>query len=164
MKCTTAFLLFIFLCPVSISGQAKKTNKTSAKVETTRVWHRFVSRDEFDGDRVAYYLPYVEDENVRLLVLCRDGKGAYASLTFPFTLYGVTESTLKYKTATGEIKQSDFGLTDSSDAMVTSRADDFRPLVGGTFRVEDGSGNLHTYHLPAVGIAPFDTGCKTESR
>jgi len=164
VKCTTALLLFVLLCVASISGQAKKTNKASAKLETTRVWHRNQSKDEIEGDRVAYYLLSVEDENVRLLVLCQDGKAVGASLHFPFTLYGVTVSTLKYRSATGDVKQLDLRLTDGSDAMVTSRADDFKPLVGATFRVEDVSANFHTYHLPAVGTTPFDAGCKTESR
>jgi hypothetical protein len=131
MKCTTTLPLVVLLCAVSLSGQAKKTNKTSAKVETTRVWHRHASKDEIEGDRVAYYLLSVEDENVRLLVLCQDGKVAGASLNFPFMLYGVTASTLKYKSPTGDVKQLDLGLTDGSDAMFTTRADDFKPLVGG---------------------------------
>lgn len=167
MKCTTTLPLVVLLCAVSLSGQAKqakKANKTSAKVETTRVWHRFVSSDEIDGDRLAYYLLSVEDENVHLLVVCRDDKAAHAALHFPFMLYGVTKSTLKYKTATGDVGQLDLGLTDGSDAMVTSSADLLKPLIGGTFRVEDASANFHTYHLPAVGTAPFDGGCKTESR
>jgi hypothetical protein len=152
--------LFVLLCAFGSFGQAKKTNKTSTDLETTRVWHRQISKDEIDGDRVAYYLPSVEDAKVLLLVVCPNGKhGGLASLQFPFPLYGTTVSTLKYKSASGESKESDFGLTDASDAMVVSRVDAFKPLVGGTFRVEDGSGNLHTYHLPAVGTAPFDTGC-----
>jgi hypothetical protein len=163
MKCTISSLV-VLLCAVSIAGQAKKTDKTSAKLETTRVWHRNQSKDEIEGDRVAYYLLSVEDDNVRLLVLCQNGKVAGASLNFPFMLYGVSVSTLKYKSVSGDVKQLDLRLTDGSDAMVTSHADDFKPLVGSTLRVEDVSANFHTYHLPAVGTAPFDAGCKTESR
>jgi hypothetical protein len=161
---TSTLLLVVFLCAVSLCGQVKKTNKTSAKVETTRVWHRHASQDEIEGDRVAYYLPSVEDESVRLLVLCQGGKVAGASLNFPFMLYGVTGSLLKYKSPTGDVKQLDLALADGSDAMFTTRADDLKPLVGGTFRVEDASAKFHTYHLPAVGTTPFDSGCKTESR
>jgi hypothetical protein len=163
VKYTIALALFFLLCAASTSGQTKKANKTSTKVETTRVWHRHASRDEIDGDRVSYYLLSVEDENVLLLVSCRDGKAFGASLNFPFALYGVSVATLKYKSATGDVKQLDLGLTDGSDAMVTSRVDDFKPLVGAAFRVEDVSAHFRTYHLPAVGTAPFDTACKTES-
>ena len=164
MKCRATLLLGVLLCAVSLPGQIKKTNKTSAKMETTRVWHRQESKDEIEGDRVAYYLLSVEDENVRLLVLCQAGKVAGASLNFPFMLYGVDASTLRYKSPTGDVKQLEIRLADGSDAMVTTRADDLKPLVGGTFRVEDASAKFRTYHLPAVGTAPFDTGCKTESR
>ena len=37
-------------------------------------------------------------------------------------------------------------------------------MVGGTFRVEDVFANLHTFHLPDVGTAPFDDGCKTKEQ
>jgi hypothetical protein len=134
MKYTTVVPLLALTCTVSVSGQTKKTNKSSSKVETTRVWHRHVSKDEVDGDRVAFYLPSVEDEKVLLIVVCPDGRAGFASLNFPFTLYGVTQSTLKYKSATGDVKEFDLGLTDGKDAMVASRADVFKPLVGGTFR------------------------------
>jgi hypothetical protein len=160
----TTALLLVLLSAVSLRGQVKNTNKESAKVETTRVWHLHASKDEIEGDQVAYYLLSVEDENVRLLVLCQDGKVAGASLNFPFMLYGVDASTLKYKSPTGNVKQLDIRLADGSDAMFTTRAADLKPLVGGTFRVEDVSAKFHTYHLPAVGTAPFDTGCNTESR
>ena len=164
IKCAAIFLLVILLCAANIFGQTRKTDKTSAKPEATRVWHRHQSKDEIEGDRLSYDLLSVEDEKVHLLVLCKDGKVAGASLTFPFMLYGVTGSTLKYKSLTGEVKQLDLGLTDGSDAMFTTRADDFKPLVGGAFRVEDASANFHTYHLPAAGTAPFDAGCKPENR
>jgi hypothetical protein len=51
------------------------------------------------------------------------------------------------------------GLTDASEQIV-SRAAAFKSLVGGAFKVEDALGNFHTYHLPSVGTAPFDAGCK----
>jgi hypothetical protein len=164
-KCVTAVPVLLLFCAVSVFGQAKKANKGSSQVENARVWHRYVNKDEIDGERVAYYLPSVEDEKVTLLVVCPNGsKAGFASLNFPFRLYGASVSTLKFKTATGEVKEIDVGLTDGSDAMVASSADSLKPLVGSTFRVEDASAALHTYHLPAVGTAPFDSGCKSENR
>jgi hypothetical protein len=91
-----------------------------------------------------------------LMVFCEDGGGASSgSLKFPFTLYGITNSTLEFKSATGHVGQYDMGLTDASEQIV-SRAAAFKSLVGGAFKVEDALGNFHTYHLPSVGTAPFD--------
>src|SRR5260370_1288622 len=69
MKRATATLLFI-LSAVFTFGQTKQTKKTSTDEQSTRVWHRHVSKDDIDGDHVAYYLPSMEDENVTLLVGC----------------------------------------------------------------------------------------------
>jgi hypothetical protein len=161
MKSITTLLLFALLSAVVSFGQTKNTKKTSTTLVNTRVWHRHVRKDEIDGDILMYYLRSVEDENVRLMVFCEDGGGASSgSLTFPFTLYGITNSTLEFKSATGYVGRYDMGLTDTSDQFVSLRADVFKSLVGGAFRVEDALGNFHTYHLPSVGTAPFDAGCK----
>jgi hypothetical protein len=89
MKCTIAVPLIILLGVVGSMGQAKKTNRTSTALETTRVWHRDLIKDEFEGDRVVYYLPSVEDANVLLTVVCGNGKkAAFTSLNFPFALCG----------------------------------------------------------------------------
>jgi hypothetical protein len=162
MKYATAIPLLVLVCTVSVSGQAKKTNRSSPKAENTRVWHRNVIKNEIDGDRVAFSLTSVEDERVLLIVVCPDTRAGFASLNFPFTLYGVTRSTLKYKSAMGEAKEFDLGMTDGHDAMVASHVEVFKPLVGGAFRVEDASANLRTYHLPSAGTAPFDEGCNAE--
>jgi hypothetical protein len=86
MKYATVVPLLALLYAVSVAGQTKKTNKGSSKVETTRVWHRRVIKDEIDGDRVAFYLPSVEDEKVLLIIVCPDSRAGFASLNFPFTL------------------------------------------------------------------------------
>ncbi|HEY6766524.1 MAG TPA: hypothetical protein VI386_17330, partial [Candidatus Sulfotelmatobacter sp.] len=74
---------------VSIAGQVKNNHKTSTKAQTTRMWHRFIHK-ELDCDRVAYYLPSIEDENVLLVVVCPSSKPGLASLNCRSTLYGDT--------------------------------------------------------------------------
>ncbi len=97
-----------------------------------------------------------------LLVVCRQNEHllGMASLQFPFALYGAPKSELTYKTVTGETQKAEFGTTDAGDALVVSRVDAFKPLIGAVIRVEDQSGNLRTYHMPAAGTEPFDSGCK----
>jgi hypothetical protein len=164
MKYAT-FIPVILLIGLLVSAQTKKADKTpSKKAEpTARVWHRHVSKDEIDGDRIAFYLQSVEDELVLLIVVCPDSRVGFASLKFPFALYGATQSTLKYKAGTGETREFVLGMTDGHDALVAPGADVLKPLVGSVFRVQDASANFRTYHLPAAGTAPFDGECKSEN-
>jgi hypothetical protein len=134
MKLRIATSLFLVLFAACVFGQAKKATKTPAQVlDAPRVWHHETVKDELDGDQVVYYLPTVEDKNVWLIVACPGAKAGFASLQFRFPLYGGHTATLKYKSSDGKTQELNLGLSDSGDVLVASRADVFKPLVGGTF-------------------------------
>jgi hypothetical protein len=162
-KVAALTLISLFwLFEVSAAAQAKQQPSRQPSPQDSGSWHRQVIKDEIDGDRVAYYLPTLEEKTVWLIVVCPGSKPGFASLQFRFQLYGTTTSNLKYKTANGEVIEAEFALTDRGDAMVAGDANKFRSLVGSTIRVEDSAGNLHTYHLPTADTVPFDKGCTDE--